>query len=62
VTLQPLFGRSHLKRHDQPLHPDERSLRLLVRAFDTAGVPLTPELIRALGLVVTHWPPTVPPR
>jgi hypothetical protein len=61
VALKPLYGRERQPktRHDRVMPPDERSLRLLIRALDTRDVELTPELIRALGLVVAHWPPAV---
>jgi hypothetical protein len=58
VALKPLYGRERQPktRHDRVMPPDERSLRLLIRALDTRDVELTPELIRQLGVVVQHWP------
>jgi hypothetical protein len=55
-----LFDTRHRVRRDLLMPEDEKSLRALVRAFDSRDVPLTRELIHGLAVVVAAWPPAKP--
>jgi hypothetical protein len=39
-----------------PMHPDELSLRLLVKAMAEIDVEITPQLVQQLGQLVAYWP------